>query len=205
MIAFSSVSEFEVRLPSGDEQTAWLHLFVHIRDQLDCITEYNLTSVIVQSDSSSISDLMNTFQNSTKSLTTNPLIQLLSSGNQNTVGQVLSSLSQQFNKINSESLQKAVSSRYFDEYLEWCCISYADILDGIAASTISISSLGSEPSATVRWSVKFPFVHFFLLSELGIRNEWISIERIWERSECVWQCSWLSDDLHIPSSDQHFQ
>jgi len=56
--------------------------------------------------------LINTFENSPDSLTTNPFIQLLASGNQNTVGQVLTSISQQFNKINSESLQNAVSSKY---------------------------------------------------------------------------------------------
>jgi len=55
---------------------------------------------------------MNTFQNSPNSLTTNPIVQLLSSGNQNTVGQILTSISQQFNKINTESLETAVSSKY---------------------------------------------------------------------------------------------
>jgi hypothetical protein len=55
---------------------------------------------------------MNTFQNSPNSLTTNTIIQLLSSGNQNTVGQILTSILQQFNKINTESLENAVSSKY---------------------------------------------------------------------------------------------
>jgi hypothetical protein len=55
---------------------------------------------------------MNTFENSPNSLTTNPIVQLLSSGNQNTVGQILTSISQQFNKINVESLETAVSSKY---------------------------------------------------------------------------------------------
>jgi hypothetical protein len=71
-----------------------------------------MTSVTVTSDSSSISDLVNTFQSSTNSLTTNPVVRLLSSGNQNIVGQILSSISQQFNKINIDSLQNAISSEY---------------------------------------------------------------------------------------------
>ncbi len=112
IIAFSSISEFEVRLPSGNDNTSILNLFVQISDILDCITEYNMTSVIVTSDLLGINDLINTFENSPDSLTTNPFIQLLASGNQNTVGQVLTSISQQFNKINSESLQNAVSSKY---------------------------------------------------------------------------------------------
>ncbi len=112
MIAFSFVSAFEVRLPAGNDQTSLLNLVIHIRDTLDCITEWNMTSVIVTPDSSSISDLINIFQTSTNLLTTNPIVQLLSSGNQNTVGQILTSISQQFNKMNSESLETAVSSKY---------------------------------------------------------------------------------------------
>ncbi len=112
IIAFSSVSEFQVRLPSGNDNTSILNLFVQISDILDCTTEYNMTSVIVTSDLLGINDLINTFENSPDSLTTNPFIQILASGNQNTVGQVLTSISQQFNKINIESLQNAVSSKY---------------------------------------------------------------------------------------------
>ena len=108
IIAFSSVSDFKVRLPAGNENTSLLDLVVTIRDTRDCITEFNLTSVIVTPDLSSISDLMNTFQNSTDSLSANPLVRLLSSGNQNTVAQVLTSLSQQFNRLNTQALNKAV-------------------------------------------------------------------------------------------------
>jgi hypothetical protein len=99
-------------LPGGNDNTSLLNLVVYIRDTFDCITQFNLTSVSVIPDSSSIFDLMNTFQNSPNSLTTNPIVQLLSSGNQNTVGQILTSISQQFNKINIESLENAVSSKY---------------------------------------------------------------------------------------------
>jgi hypothetical protein len=42
---------------------------------------------------------------------TNPLVQLLSSGSQNTIGQVINSISQEFNKMNEENIDKAVSSK----------------------------------------------------------------------------------------------
>ena len=71
-----------------------------------------MTSVIVTSDLPSISDLINTLENSTDLLTKNSFVQLLSSENQNIVGQIIISLSQQFNKINTESLQNATSSKY---------------------------------------------------------------------------------------------
>ncbi len=109
MIGFSSVSKFDVLLPVGNENTSILNLIIYIRDTLDCVTEYyNISSVFVKLNSSIISNLMNSFQNSSS----NPVVELLSNGNQNTVGQVISSLSQQFNKINNESVKNAISSKY---------------------------------------------------------------------------------------------
>ena len=110
MISFSPISTFQARLPVGNDQTSLLHLIVRIRDRLECITELNITSVYVRPDSAAMNDLINSLQSSSSS-TNNPIIQLLASGNQNTVGQVISSISQQFNKKNSESMNSAVSSK----------------------------------------------------------------------------------------------
>ncbi len=112
MIAFSFVSDFEVRLSCDNDNTSLLNLVIYIRDAFDCITEFNMTSVNITPDSSSISRLINTFQNSPNSLTTNPIIQLLASGNQNRISQILTSISQQFYQLNSKSVQNAVSSKY---------------------------------------------------------------------------------------------
>ncbi|CAF1191151.1 unnamed protein product [Adineta steineri] len=124
MIAFSAVSIFQVRLPVGDDLTYVLHLIVSIRDTLDCVAETNISSISVLPDTAGIASLINDLQTSSSALTTNPIVQLLASGNQNTVGQILSSLSQQFNTMNNENVENAVSS-------------------GVAATSISISSLGS--------------------------------------------------------------
>ena len=125
MIAFSSVSTFQIQLPSGDEQTGLIHLTISIRDQLNSVTEFNnLSSVVVRSDSSVMNDLLTNQQNSN-----NRIVELLSNGNQNTISQVLTSVSNQLNKINEQSLTKAASN-------------------GIPTSTISISSLGSQRLTT---------------------------------------------------------
>ena len=105
-IAFSSQSSFKVYLPSGENQI----LVVEIRDQLNCLTKFNLSSISVATD----------YQ-----LNTN----LLSTGNQNTVSQLLTSFSQQFNQINQQNIDKAVSN-------------------GIPLSTISISSLTTQNQPT---------------------------------------------------------
>ena len=45
IIGYSEVSIFNVQLPMGDNQTSLLHLYIQIRDQMDCVTEMNLSSV----------------------------------------------------------------------------------------------------------------------------------------------------------------
>lgn len=112
MIAFSSLSNTDLRLPVGTGNKSLIHLIVQIRDRLDCITEYNLTSVIVVPDTEGVNDLINTFQvSSTSAVNNNPIVQMLSSGNQNAVTQTIASLSQVFNQMNTENLDQAVSSK----------------------------------------------------------------------------------------------
>ena len=125
MIGFSSISKVQTRLPAGDDQNSLVQLVVLVRDQLECTSEFNLSSVHVVSDSQGINNLINTFQNSSNDITANPTIQLLTTANQNTVGQVLTSFSNEFNKINNKNVDQAAS-------------------DGILPATISISSLTSQ-------------------------------------------------------------
>ena len=89
IIAYSAVSTFQVRLPSGDDQTSLLHLIVHIRDQFDCIIEFNLSSVSVIPDSIGLTHLINDIQSASGGVTTNLFVQLLASQNQNIVGQMI--------------------------------------------------------------------------------------------------------------------
>ena len=112
MIAFSSLPTLSLRLPAGQMNASILQLFVVIRDRMDCLVEVNLSSVVVRTDSAETDQLLQSLQTSASSLNNNPLVQILSSGNQNAVGQVLGSLSQQFNSINSKALQTAADSEY---------------------------------------------------------------------------------------------
>ncbi|CAF3807836.1 unnamed protein product [Rotaria sp. Silwood1] len=129
IMAFSPVSDFQVRLLTGENQTLLLNIVIYIRDFLDCITEVNMSSISVISDSAGINDLINNIQSSSNEITNNPIVQLLYSGNQNIVGQIITSLSQYFNQMNTESVDDAVSN-------------------GIPATSISISPLGSASFQT---------------------------------------------------------
>ena len=113
LLAFSSVSTFTARLPAGDRQNSILQMVIDIRDVLDCVQEVRMDSLIVSIDSEEMQNFIDSFQGSADDLSRNPIIQLLSSGNQNVVGQVLSSVSQQFNRMNSENVDTAVSSNLF--------------------------------------------------------------------------------------------
>ena len=110
LVAFSTLSTFMVRLPAGDEQNSILHMAIYIRDGLDCVQQVNMSPLVVSVDEEGIQNFINSFQGSANDINENPIIQLLSSGNQNVVGQVLSSVSQEFNRMNSENLDTAVSS-----------------------------------------------------------------------------------------------
>ena len=69
-----------------------------------------MSSIRVRPDSLGIADFITTLQSSSNRITNNPIVQLLAGGDQNTVGQVLTSLSQQFNQMNNQSIENAVSS-----------------------------------------------------------------------------------------------
>ena len=97
LIAFSSTPIFNVYLPAGVE----LQLVISIRDRRDCVAEWtNLSSVFVRSDIN------------LDEFTTNPFVRLLSSANQNLVGQVLGSLFHHLNQLNTENLRQATSSEF---------------------------------------------------------------------------------------------
>ncbi|CAF4313348.1 unnamed protein product, partial [Adineta steineri] len=100
-------------------------LVVYVRDLAGSVTQVNVSSVSVIADLATINGLIDIIINSSSTITNNAIVRLLSSGNQNVVGQIMASLSQEFNQMNNDNLDKAISS-------------------GIPAATISVSSLGSS-------------------------------------------------------------
>lgn len=112
MIGYSPLSTLSIRLPSNRRglQTSTVNLRVLIRDLLDCVTEVNISSVLVSPDTVAIDRLINGIQSSSTGLTSNPLVQLLSSGNQNLVSQVITSVSQQINTMSTDTIDQATQS-----------------------------------------------------------------------------------------------
>jgi hypothetical protein len=117
IMAFSSVLQFQIHLSTTNANETTLNLIVHVRDTLDCLTSVNLSSITITTDLNSLKDLIEIVQNPS-SLSMNPAIQLLSSGNQNIVGQLITSFSHQFNRMHSTQLKSARSSKLTDPCLE---------------------------------------------------------------------------------------
>ncbi len=109
IIAFSPISTFDVQLPADND----LHLVIHIRDLLDCITEYNISSMTILPDFTTNLELIDTFRESRNKIQDNELIQILSSGNQNQIVQMINLFSQVFDQINNQTIEKAISSEIF--------------------------------------------------------------------------------------------
>ncbi|CAF1019455.1 unnamed protein product [Adineta ricciae] len=124
IIGYSEVSIFNVQLPIGDNQTSLLHLFIDIRDEMNCINEINISSVYILFDNEGIDNLLNDISQSKGENTTNSIIHLLASQNQNIVGQILTSVSQQFNQKGIKDIEKVISN-------------------GVPIGSISITSLNS--------------------------------------------------------------
>ena len=112
MIAFTLIPNIQLQLPAGNDNTSSLNLVVRIRDTLNCITEYNLTSVTVLPDTVQINDFIRSLQASNNAANGNSIVRALTSGNQNVVGQLIISLSQIFNQMNTQSLQNTISSNF---------------------------------------------------------------------------------------------
>ena len=142
MLAFSFESITELLLPGTNDNTSLLHIVAYIRDIYDCVTEYNISSVLVQPNLDQLNDLMKNFRNTTA---TNIFLQMLVNGNMNTINQVITSLSQYFNHKINQLIEAAVESKYIfistlNEYI---------FLDGASATTIFISPLGSTTQLPV--------------------------------------------------------
>jgi hypothetical protein len=115
MLAYSSSPQASLRLSSHistSQQGTATHIVVQIRDLLQCVIDYHLPPVYVRSDPTQITQLIDDLTRADlQSINRNPIIQLLATRNPNVIGQVLTSISQIFNQINTENIDQAVSSR----------------------------------------------------------------------------------------------
>ena len=129
MIAFSCVSTFEVQLPSGA-----LNLTIIIRDKSDSTTEWNLPSILVQTNPEEISAFLDYLQNPSNELNSHPMARRLASGNQNIVAQMGIIFSRELNVEDLISVFLDNETKGIDN-LNWT--------DGIPVTKVVVAPLGS--------------------------------------------------------------
>jgi hypothetical protein len=117
MLAFTIQSSLQIYLPAGDDNTSLLNLTVQIRDLLNCVQTYFMDPIVVTLDQKSIDTFFDIRKNPNNGDTNNPIVQALTSGNQNIVGATVTSLSQEFNKKNKQNLDNAIAGMYTIDYL----------------------------------------------------------------------------------------
>ena len=116
---------------------------------MDCVVEVNLPSVVVRKDAVEIDQLIQSLQSSTYAPNSSPLVQILSSGNQNAVGQVLTSLSQHFNGINTQVLQTAADSEFYSREALMTHFRSPLLEGGVPLWSVSVSTLSTLAQPTV--------------------------------------------------------
>ena len=111
MLAYTSAALTHVRLPPGDPTTTLVHIMVQIRDNLNSAIEYRLAPVSVVLDSHELKTLIDVLHQPSQIVKNRNLnIRMLAGKNLNTVGQILTSISQTFSHIDSQGIDYAAAS-----------------------------------------------------------------------------------------------
>ena len=111
MLAYTSAALTRVRLPPGDPTTTLVHIMVQIRDNLNSAIEYRLAPVSVVLDPHELKTLIDVLHQPSQIVKNRNLnIRMLAGKNLNTVGQILTSISQTFSHIDSQSIDYAAAS-----------------------------------------------------------------------------------------------
>ena len=116
MLAFTTETSSQIILPASDDNISPLNLTVHIRDKLNCVTEFSMEPIMVTQDKSLIDEFMNVVQNTNNKTSNHPIIRVLAGRDHNRVGQICIALSQELNKKNKQKWEITVLSTYSMNY-----------------------------------------------------------------------------------------
>ena len=104
MLDHTTESTIKLRLPPSVEEISIYHLVVHIRDTFDCVYEYSLPSVYMLHDEKTITNFIDGLTNTEQLPSNDTISQLLNSGDRNSIGQLITSISHLFNEIHHQNL-----------------------------------------------------------------------------------------------------
>jgi hypothetical protein len=112
MLASTTALLTDILLPAGNGKNSLVNIIVEIRDLLNCVQQCNLIPVVVVPDTEKVNTLINDFERiSGTENHINLIMESFASGNQDAVGQVLTSVSQVINDRNIRAVEEAVASK----------------------------------------------------------------------------------------------
>ena len=104
---------FQVRMPIGDLNSSLLNIIAYIRDEYDCVTKINISSISIIENEVDVNEFLSLIQSTTNNsqMSLNPLIRTLyGSGNENDICQWLISIAKILNNRSKQNLLTTISS-----------------------------------------------------------------------------------------------
>ncbi|CAM4846598.1 unnamed protein product, partial [Rotaria magnacalcarata] len=103
-------SLFELRLPIGCGNASLVNVIVQIRDQLNSVTEANISAVSVVPTRTNIDSFVKAINISSTVPSKHPLVEILSKNNSVLTGQVITTVSQVLNEMNTEIIRLGIQN-----------------------------------------------------------------------------------------------
>ncbi len=100
MLGFTNQSIYHLRLPSSIHEKTSLQILVQIQDTLGSVTEFNLSSIIVFTNLSTFLEVQHLMNKS--------ILQLFESDDQNTIGQIVISISNILNELHDQNIETII-------------------------------------------------------------------------------------------------
>lgn len=148
MLGSTTSKTYNIRLPAGHGNKSAVDVIVQIRDNLHCVTEFNITNISVVPVYEEINSFINTIKISSTSsnasmVNNDDLAKVLENGSPEVASQVVTTVSQVLNEMNLQSIKSGIESSLKKNHvvLTTNCIS---CIAGIPAPSISISPLGGS-------------------------------------------------------------
>ena len=99
MLGTSDLPIYRCRLPAAEDE---LTIFVHVRDEFDSMTEFQLPSIVVHAPPLMMNEWLAALQSQPSSTSSTTLNDILNTGDDESIGQIITSVSASLNDRNDQ-------------------------------------------------------------------------------------------------------
>lgn len=115
MLGSTIVPTFDALLPTSQSKISSFEIIVQVRDKFNAVTEVNITTVSVVQDSINVDYFIKLLNSSSTNVSSvfkkNPFINFLNKNNSITTAQVITTVTQLLNQMNTESIKLNAESK----------------------------------------------------------------------------------------------